>query len=283
MSGPLVPTAAVAVVTAVAVVAAMTAAPAAAAPADAGHTATARVAARTDDSGAPTYRVYATREGLVGHTTANGHRIRKNDHFVALPSRLALSEKGEGARSVRVCAPSTSRCEYAPVWDVGPWNIKDNYWNSARHRERFADLPRGVPQAHAAYYDGHNGGKDGFGRQVRNPAGIDLADGTFYDGLGLTGNAWVDVTFLWLGDGPTGTIRTGTHRPLNVRSGPGTSYARSGLAAAGTRVTIRCTVWGEWVDGHLGSTPLWNKIGPGHFVSDAYTRTGTGRPVAPPC
>ncbi|WP_460701288.1 hypothetical protein [Myceligenerans halotolerans] len=281
MSSALITATAVTVATTVAV--ATVAAPAAAAPADAGHAATARTDTATDDSGAPIYRVYATREGLVGHTTANGHRIREDDHFVALPSRHALSEKGQGAHSVRVCAPATARCEYAPVWDVGPWNIDDNYWNSARHRERFADLPRGVPQAQAAYHDDHNGGKDGFGRVVRNPAGIDLADGMFYDGLGLTDNAWVDVTFLWLGDGPTGTIRTGTRWPLNVRSGPGTSYARSGLAAAGTRVTIQCTVWGEWVDGHLGSTPLWNKIGPGHFVSDAYTRTGTGRPVAPAC
>ncbi|WP_201846472.1 hypothetical protein [Myceligenerans indicum] len=243
----------------------------------------ARLDAVRDRSGAPIHRVYATREGLTGHTTANGRRIRQNDHFVALPSRRVLSEDDQGTHSVRVCAPSTGRCEYAPVWDVGPWNIDDNYWNSAHYRERFADLPRGVPEAAAAHYDGYNSGKDGFGRSVRNPAGIDLADGTFYDGLGLTSNAWVDVTFLWLGDGPTGTIRTGTGEPLNVRSGPGTSYAKVGTAAAGAHVTIECTVWGQWIDGHLGSTPLWNRIGPGHFISDAYTRTGTGRPVAPPC
>lgn len=239
--------------------------------------------AATDHSGAPIYHVHATREGLVGGTTANGHTITERDHFVALPSPLALSDDGHGEYSVRVCAPSTGRCAYAPVWDVGPWNIEDNYWNSAAHRERFKDLPRGVPEAQAAYLHGYNGGKDGFGREVTNPAGIDLADGTFWDGLQLTGNAWVDVTYLWLGDGPRGTIRTGTGRPLNVRSGPSTSHRVKGLAAAGARVTIQCTVWGEWVDGHLGSTPLWNKIGPGHYVSDAYTRTGTGRPVAPPC
>src|SRR5690348_8736170 len=38
-------------------------------------------------SGKPvTYKVYATREGLVGHTTANGHRVAPADHFVSLPS-----------------------------------------------------------------------------------------------------------------------------------------------------------------------------------------------------
>lgn len=40
---------------------------------------------------AHTYRVFATREGLVGGTTANGHVIRERDHFVALPSRRGLS------------------------------------------------------------------------------------------------------------------------------------------------------------------------------------------------
>src|SRR5690606_32595888 len=110
----------------------------------------------------------------------------------------ALAADGHGSRTVRVCAPSTGRCEYAPVWDVGPWNIDDDYWSTAGQRERFADVPRGTPQAQAAYQDGHNGGADGFGRQVTNPAGIDLADGTFWDGLGLGTNSWVDVTFLWL-------------------------------------------------------------------------------------
>jgi murein L,D-transpeptidase YcbB/YkuD len=51
---------------------------------------------------AVTARVYATREGLVGRTTANGHVIASRDHFVALPSRRALSPKGSGDYSVKV-------------------------------------------------------------------------------------------------------------------------------------------------------------------------------------
>ncbi|GAA2464457.1 hypothetical protein [Streptomyces macrosporus] len=141
-----------------------------------------------------TARVFATREGLVGHTTANGHVIRPNDHFVSLPSRRGLSRKGGREYSVRVCGPV--RCETAPVWDVGPWNIRDDYWNPSSVRETFRDLPRGRPQAQAAYQDGHNGGRDGFGRRVLNPAGIDLADGTFHN-VGLRDNGWVTVTFLW--------------------------------------------------------------------------------------
>ncbi|MEJ7698379.1 MAG: hypothetical protein WKF71_01845 [Pyrinomonadaceae bacterium] len=41
-----------------------------------------------------TYTIFATREGLVGGTTANGHIIKTNDRFVALPSRRALSSNG---------------------------------------------------------------------------------------------------------------------------------------------------------------------------------------------
>ena len=40
---------------------------------------------------------------------------------------------------------------------------------------------------------------------MADPAGIDLADGTFWDGLGMTDNDWVTVTYLWTGTaGPGG-------------------------------------------------------------------------------
>lgn len=73
------------------------------------------------------YPVFATREGLVGGTTANGHRIVARDHFVALPSRRGLAGRNGGEYSVRVCA-ANGRCAWAPVWDVGPWNTRDDYW-----------------------------------------------------------------------------------------------------------------------------------------------------------
>jgi hypothetical protein len=151
----------------------------------------------TASAEAPTYRVPATREGLVGHTTANGHVIRPNDRFVALPSRRALNANDQTYDyKVRVCNPRNSRCVDAPVWDVGPWNTKDDYWNPPNVREMWRDLPQGKPEATAAYYQDYNNGRDQFGRQVSNPSGIDLADGTWAD-LGMTGNDVVDVTYLW--------------------------------------------------------------------------------------
>jgi hypothetical protein len=154
-----------------------------------------------DEKAAPlTFRLFATREGLVGGTTANGHIIQERDHFVALPSRRALNPN-DSTRDfqVQVCYPATGRCETAPVWDVGPWNTKDDYWNPSAEREMWQDLPQGLPESQAAFESGYNGGLDQFGRQVLNPAGIDLADGTFWDGLGMNDNDWVEVTFLWTG------------------------------------------------------------------------------------
>jgi hypothetical protein len=231
---------------------------------------------------ADSYKVFATREGLVGGTTANGHVITKRDHFVALPSRRGLSSKDSGSYSVRVCAESTGRCAYAPVWDVGPWNTTDDYWNGGETRQSWSDLPRGRPQAQAAYEDDYNRGRDGFGRQVANPAGIDLGDGTFWDAVGLTDNAWTTVTYLWTGDGPQGVVGT-KNGPLNVRSGPSTDYPAVGQAGNRANVVIECTARGARITGTYGTTDLWNRIGPGNWVSDAYVSTGSSTPVAPTC
>jgi murein DD-endopeptidase MepM/ murein hydrolase activator NlpD len=145
-----------------------------------------------------TARVFATREGLVGETTANGHVITPDDRFVALPSRRALNlNVGSNDYQVKIRNPENGREVIAPVWDIGPWNINDDYWNDAREREMWNDLPRGIPEAQAAYLQGYNRSRDGFGRVVLNPAGIDLADGTFWDDLDMTDNGWVEVTYLW--------------------------------------------------------------------------------------
>ncbi|WP_367134641.1 hypothetical protein [Saccharothrix sp. HUAS TT1] len=220
------------------------------------------------------YRVYATREGLVGGTTANGHVIVSRDHFVALPSRRGLSAKGTGTYSVRVCA-ANGRCEWAPVWDVGPWNTKDDYWNPSATREMWKDLPQGKPEAQAAYQDGYNGGKDQFGRQVANPAGIDLADGTFWDGLKLTDNSWVTVTYQWTGSGPAGFIRTAAD-PLNVRSAATSTASQVGLAANYAQVRVECQVTGQSVTGTQGTSNIWYRIAAGKFVAKAYVSGVSG-------
>src|SRR3954471_15608394 len=229
-----------------------------------------------------TYKIFGTREGLTGHTTANGHVITSRDHFVALPSGRGLSPKASGSYSVRVCKTDNSRCEYAPVWDVGPWNTKDDYWNPASVRYEYKDLPQGQPEAYAAYHNGYNGGKDDLGYKVGNPAGIDLADGVFYDGLGMSDNGNLNVTYLWTGTGPTGTVKTAGD-PMNVRASASTSAAVKGLAANYAKVNIECYVVGDSVTGTFGTSTIWDRIGPNNYVSDTYLQTGSDEPVAPLC
>lgn len=223
------------------------------------------------------YEIFATREGLVGGTTASGHVIVDRDHFVALPSRRGLSAVDSGDYTVRVCARN-GRCEWAPVWDVGPWNTKDDHWNAADTRQMWTDLPQGTPQAQAAKLSGYNGGLDQFGRAVRNPAGIDLADGTFWDGLQLQGNSWITVAYLWTGTAPTGTVFSPA-APLNVRAAPTADSPQVGLAANHAQVRIACQTPGPSATGTQGTTNLWYRLAPDMWASAAYISTPTPIPA----
>jgi hypothetical protein len=155
------------------------------------------------------YSVFATREGLVHARTANGHQIGRHDLFVALPSWRSLADQDGSEYSVKVCA-ATGTCAWAPVWDVGPWNTKDDYWSVLR--EQWRELPQGLPEAQAAFHDGHNDGKDGSGRTVANPAGIDLSDALFDSALRLPDNGHVLVSYLWTGATPLSTVRADSQR-----------------------------------------------------------------------
>lgn len=146
---------------------------------------------------APTYRLRVTRQGMVGGRTANGHIIKPNDFFVSLPSGRALSSRGGYEYQVRLSANGKS--VVVPVWDNGPWNHSDDYWNE--NRATYKDLPAGWPQDHAAYFEKHNGGRAERGF-VRFPTAVDIGDGAYW-ALGLEGaQATVDVTFLWQGKDP---------------------------------------------------------------------------------
>ncbi|WP_255953185.1 SH3 domain-containing protein [Streptomyces odontomachi] len=70
---------------------------------------------------------------------------------------------------------------------------------------------------------------------------------------------------------------------VNVRSGPGTTYSKVGSLSAGSRVSIDCQTPGENVPGPLGPSNIWDRVGSGRYVSDAYIDTGTDGYVAPRC
>lgn len=84
------------------------------------------------------------------------------------------------------------------------------------------------------------------------------------------------------GTNPTGTVNT-AGADLNVRSGPGTGYEVTGQVADGAKVTIYCQQTGTSVTGTYGTSNLWDKIGEGQFISDAYVYTGSDGRVAPDC
>jgi hypothetical protein len=93
----------------------------------------------------------------------------------------------------------------------------------------FADLPLGVSEAQAAFFDGYNGGADQFGREVTAPFGIDLARQVSIDiGLEPGKNDWITVSFMWT-EGWDGTASS------EAEESGGTAPA---APAAPTRATV---------------------------------------------
>ena len=82
--------------------------------------------------------------------------------------------------------------------------------------------------------------------------------------------------------GAAGTVNT-AGAPLNVRSGPGTSYSIADSLADGTGVSISCQTTGTSVSGTYGTSNIWNRIGAGRYVPDVYIYTGSDSRVAPNC
>ncbi|MES2316099.1 MAG: peptidoglycan DD-metalloendopeptidase family protein [Pseudomonadota bacterium] len=82
--------------------------------------------------------------------------------------------------------------------------------------------------------------------------------------------------------GAPGTVNT-TSLDLNVRSGPGTSYSIVDSLSDGAAVHISCQTTGTTVTGTYGTSNLWDKIGSGRYVPDAYIYTGSDGRVAPNC
>jgi hypothetical protein len=131
-------------------------------------------------------KVFATQyHGYTRFEVALPHKILKKSYLDGNPFRVGVRR---GDHHVR-----------APVREVGPWNIRDNYWQSRRYRDMWDDLPRCKPEAQAAYFNNYNRGEDQFGREVLNPAGVDLTPRVARRlGLDRYQNAWVYVRYPWV-------------------------------------------------------------------------------------
>jgi LysM repeat protein len=131
-------------------------------------------------------------------------------YIIALPDKCLKFANGgalqcnsgyQYGQNYSVAISYKGKTVYATVGESGPWNIDDNYWSTVydpQPRRLFGDLPLGVPEAQAAYFNGYNnGGVDQFGRVVTSPVAIDISYAVAAD-LGLpSGNNKVTVSFLW--------------------------------------------------------------------------------------
>jgi hypothetical protein len=142
-----------------------------------------------------TYMVSSQSKGIrcrVFATQYTGYTERE----VALPHRNLKIGRQPRVRIWRVSGgPSVG----PSVKEVGPWNTYDNYWVQNKDRAMYKRVPRCKPEAQVAYYQNFNKGKDEFGREVLNPAGVDLApDVARSMGLEEYQNAWVWIRFPWV-------------------------------------------------------------------------------------
>lgn len=182
-----------------------------------------------------TYNVYATQ--YDAYTT---NEVAVPDKYVKFASQgTQYSSSYPNTLDYRTTLVRGSYTYTVRVYEVGPWNIDDNYWNAAndpvRPRRLFKDLPQGMPEAQAAYYDNYNGGKDQSGRTVGNPAGVDLAVEVAPKlGLAYLENDWIDVTYLWeSGSTPTPTTGNlvGYIREGDISTGAGIAGATVALSS----------------------------------------------------
>ncbi len=142
------------------------------------------------------FEVYATR-----YDAGDRKIIALPDKCLKFANGSALRCDGyEYGQNYSVAISYEGNLVVASVGESGPWNVDDNYWSKAsdpQPRRMFADLPLGLPEAQAAYFNDYNGGLDQFGRLVTSPVAIDISRALAADlGLGA-GNNKVTGSFLW--------------------------------------------------------------------------------------
>lgn len=94
--------------------------------------------------------------------------------------------------------------------------------------------------------------------------------------------AAVLISTTGVANAATGTVNT-SGGDLTVRAGPGTGWDAFDTRADGATVTILCQTTGSSVTGTYGTSKIWDMIGNGGFVSDAYVYTGSDGQVEHSC
>jgi hypothetical protein len=68
-----------------------------------------------------------------------------------------------------------------------------------------------------------------------------------------------------------GTADSGS-LPLNVRSGANASASVVTKLRTGNRVILVCQVAGQWINGRVRGTNIWDRTGNGNYISNGYVR-----------
>ena len=150
---------------------------------------------------------YRAASATTYRASSKGHSCRvwasyygkKSWNWVALPHKKV---RYSGGKRVRITDVQKGTSTGAPVEDTGPWNIRDNYWRASKDRSMWKDLPRCMPEAEAAFFDNYNKGEDQFGREVANPAAVDITPAVarrmgVWKKIQNRGLIKVRVKFLW--------------------------------------------------------------------------------------
>lgn len=169
--------------------------------------------------------IYSTKEynwpDDSGGVTKNGHIITAPDeHWCALPdsSVLCANDSTNGSDFTVTIYYGKNEQDNVPVWDRGPWNYHDNYWDpeSQRYIDNYLihggqpGLGQYVPEAEAAFDWGYDSSysepvvRYPNGQRPNLPNGIDFALGTFNDlSIPPKLSDYVGVVFNWQGANST--------------------------------------------------------------------------------
>jgi flagellar protein FlgJ len=82
--------------------------------------------------------------------------------------------------------------------------------------------------------------------------------------------------------GITATVRT-AGVTLNARSGPSTADRVVRTIPNGTRLAVRCQVYGQAVSGQVRRSAYWNRLTDGSYVTNAYVAWSPRAPFMPWC
>jgi hypothetical protein len=179
---------------------------------------------------------------------------------------VSLAESDCTANAVNEVGEEGGECAWSQ--DLGAWQLNNCWWDV--DQDRWDEIQYSADYAYVIW------GELGW------PGWTTYNNGMYLDRLGEA-QAAIDAAG---GEGhPTGVVTTGDGSPLQIRSGPSTSDPVVGSLSEGTVVAIACQTHGESVYSEVWevSTDLWDQVGPGEYVTDAYVDTGSFGQVAPDC